>query len=375
MKILFVDPRVSYGARTSSDQPLGGTQSAVTYLALALARAGVDAIVANRRPDDVVEDGVAWISLARLQQDFAAHLQAQRVTHLVVVSAPTVASLRPRIAWDGLWVLWNHHWIDQPALAPLSDPAVRDNWDAIVSLSAFHHDGMARAFSLPPERHWILRNAVGPHFAHLFRDWDHFRASREQRTHTRFAYTSTPFRGLSVLAEAWRTLGTRDGWSCTALSGMQLYGRDDDAEFASLFATVTATPGMTRLPPIGQAALADALAEHDFWGYPCTFVETSCISALEAVAAGLYPVTTALGALPETLNSWGTFVSPRPTDLVARWSAAALVCAAQREEQRIAWLHGAWTQREQVLREWTWDRRAREWIACLERIPPRSRDV
>jgi glycosyltransferase involved in cell wall biosynthesis len=372
MKILFVDPLGSYGARTSSEEALGGTQSAVTYLALALARAGVGVIVANRRSDDAVEQDVAWMSLARLQQDFAARLHAQEVTHLVVVSAPTVASLRPRIAWNGPWVLWNHHWIDQPALAPLSDPRVCGEWDAFVSLSAFHHQGMTRAFGLPAHRHFILRNAIAPHFASLFADWDDFRAAREGRATTRFVYTSAPFRGLDVLAQAWRTLGTHAGWSCTAISGMQLYRRgDDDASFAALFADVAGTPGMTRLPPMGQAALARVLAEHDFWGYPCTFVETSCISALEAVAAGLHPVTTSLGALPETLEGWGSFVSVQD-DLAARWSAAATTSAERRDQWRIAWLRAAWERRERVLREWTWERRAQEWIACLDTLVPRA---
>ena len=37
MKLLFVDPRLGYDAYTSTRKPLGGSQSAVTYLALALA--------------------------------------------------------------------------------------------------------------------------------------------------------------------------------------------------------------------------------------------------------------------------------------------------------------------------------------------------
>ncbi len=221
MKILFLDPLGSYGARTCADEPLGGTQSAVTYLALALARAGVGVMVANRRADDVLEERIAWRNLARMQQRFAATLHDEGVTHLVVVSSANLSALRPRIAWNGPWILWNHHWTDQPSLAALGDPAVRDGWDAVVSVSATHHAGMERAFQLRPERHWIMRNALGPHFARLFADWDEFRLQREHRATTRFVYTSTPFRGLDVLAAAWGDLGARRHWSCTVVSGMQ----------------------------------------------------------------------------------------------------------------------------------------------------------
>ncbi len=373
MKILFVDATAAYGARTSSDAPLGGTQSSVIHLAVALARAGVPVVVANRRTDDATDDGVAWVSLARFQSSFAHHLHAEGVTHLVVAGSPAVSTLRPKVAWDGPWLLWNQHWIDQPALAALADPAVRDGWDGIVSISEFQHSGVARAFSVPPERHWILRNAISPHFARLFSGWDDFRAARERRTGARFVYSSTPFRGLNVLAAAWQRLGATPGWSCTAVSGMQLYGHSDEA-FAPLFALLADTPGMIRREPMGQAALARVLADHDFWAYPCTFPETSCISALEAVAAGLYPVTTALGALPETLEGWGSFVAPDGEALVERWCEAALAQARLRDADRSGWLAAAWARRERVVRDWNWDRRAREWIACLEAVRPRARD-
>jgi glycosyltransferase involved in cell wall biosynthesis len=371
MKILFVDATNAYDARTSSVGPMGGTQSAIAHLAVALARAGVGVIVANRLTADVTDQGVDWVSLVRIQQGFAAYLHAQGVTHLVAAGTAALATLRAKVAWGGAWVLWNHHWIDQPATALLADAAVRDNWDAFVSISEFQHAGMARAFALPPERHWILRNAISPHFANLFSGWDEFRAARQPRTTTRWVYSSTPFRGLDVLAVAWRRLNANPRWSCTAVSGMQLYG-GSDAPFETLFATIAATPGMTRLEPMGQAALARVLAEHDFWSYPCTFPETSCISALEAVAAGLYPVTTALGALPETLEGWGTFVAPDGDRLVERWCEAALAQARIRDVDRGAWLQAAWTQRERVVRDWNWRRRAREWIACLDRVRGRA---
>ena len=372
MKILFVDAATAYDGRSSSRGPLGGTQSAVAHLAVALARAGVGVIVANRRATDVTDQGVDWVSLARIQQSFAAYLRAQGATHLVFASAAALATLRTKVAWDGAWVLWNHGWIDQPATAPLADAAVRDSWDAFVSISEFQHAGMASAFALPPERHWILRNAISPHFVSLFSGWDEFQAVRHPRTATRWAYSSTPFRGLDVLAAAWLRLSANPDWSCTAVSGMQLYGQSD-AAFEALFDRIAGTPGMTRLEPMGQAALARVLAEHDFWAYPCTFPETSCISALEAVAAGLYPVTTALGALPETLEGWGTFVPPDGGRLVERWCEAALAQARIRDADRGAWLHACWTQRERVVREWNWDHRAREWIACLEQARGRAR--
>jgi len=367
MKLLFVDPRLGYDAYTSTRKPLGGSQSAVTYLALALAEGGVATQVANLRSDDAIQEGIAWLSLSKLQARFAHYLNEEGITHLIVVNSPALAALRPKVAWSGYWILWNHHWIDQPALAPLGDPALQNRWDAIVSLSEFHHRGMAGRFGLAQGKHWILRNAASPHVATLYRNWDEFRDERMARRSARWIYTSTPFRGLDVLVAAWRRLNPPPDWSCTALTGMSLY-HSDDPNFDELLDVVAATPGMRRLEPVGQGALAPLLAEHDFWAYPCTWLETSCISAVEAVGAGLYPVTTDLGALGETLEGWGTFVIGEREGLIERWSDAARAEASRRDADREAWLRVAWDHRMRIVSQWTWARRAREWNNCLQKL-------
>ena len=42
--------------------------------------------------------------------------------------------------------------------------------------------------------------------------------------------------------------------------------------------------------------------------YPSIWEETSCISAIESMAAGLYTIVTNLGALPETCSEFGIYV-------------------------------------------------------------------
>jgi glycosyltransferase involved in cell wall biosynthesis/2-polyprenyl-3-methyl-5-hydroxy-6-metoxy-1,4-benzoquinol methylase len=59
---------------------------------------------------------------------------------------------------------------------------------------------------------------------------------------------------------------------------------------------------------VGQDELRAAMVQARVWSYPTAFLETSCIGAMEARAAGLNIVTSDLGALVETVGSHGVRV-------------------------------------------------------------------
>lgn len=51
-----------------------------------------------------------------------------------------------------------------------------------------------------------------------------------------------------------------------------------------------------------QDVLMNHLKEAVIWLHPCDFIETSCITAMEMICAGVYPVTRSLGGLMDTLS-------------------------------------------------------------------------
>jgi glycosyltransferase involved in cell wall biosynthesis len=59
---------------------------------------------------------------------------------------------------------------------------------------------------------------------------------------------------------------------------------------------------------VGQVELADEMQQARVLAYPTAFLETSCITAMEARAAGLAIVTSSLGALRETVGKHGILV-------------------------------------------------------------------
>jgi glycosyltransferase involved in cell wall biosynthesis len=206
----------------------------------------------------------------------------------------------------------------------------------------------------------VIGNGIAPAFENMFASAADLKAVKTNRA----AYTSTPFRGLDVLARAFPLAGIETGLDI--YSGMAIY-HAPETRYVPLYEALKATPRCHMHGPVGQDELAVRLKPVSFLTYPSTFAETYCIAALEAIAAGLKVVSTDLGALKETTLGFADLV-PRPP------SAEALVpLYAQRLKQVVGqflgdpdgWAEERYAQASEVNRRCSWSTRAREWEEFL----------
>jgi glycosyltransferase involved in cell wall biosynthesis len=164
-------------------------------------------------------------------------------------------------------------------------------------------------YGLDPARVSVHRNAIAPCFEGLFSGRDELaRAKGSQLT---LCYTSTPFRGLDVLLSAFPEVQVEfPEAELEVFSSMKVYQQDEPGDaFAPLYDRCRATPSVHYAGSVPQPRLAEELKAASILAYPNTFAETSCIAVMEAMAAGLFVVTTDLGALPETTMGFGALVS------------------------------------------------------------------
>lgn len=80
--------------------------------------------------------------------------------------------------------------------------------------------------------------------------------------------------------------------------------------YAALYGRVEQMPNVTALGNLTKQQLADAMRQCDALVYPTEFEEVSCITAMEAMAAGLPMITSDVGALAETTKDSGTILLP-----------------------------------------------------------------
>ena len=181
----------------------------------------------------------------------------------------------------------------------------------------------------------------------------------------RCAYTSTPFRGLSVLLDAWELLGPTNA-ELHVWSSMKLY-LVDDQPYQHLYERARSMPQVFYHGIAPNQELRAALRKIHFLVYPCIFRETACLAVMEAMAAGCRVIVPALGALPETTGGYARIYPSNPN---------AKEHAATFSENLAAELATPWdgepelsqSQQAYCAAVYNWPRRLREWRRLIQWI-------
>lgn len=207
---------------------------------------------------------------------------------------------------------WQHQYFDQPSVQNLKDKRIIDMLDHIVFVSYHQKDLFERYLGVPKEKSVVIKNAIWP-----------FDKITKPKGKINLIYTSTPFRGLNVLVVALTYLLKRrpdlaDIVHLNVFSSMNLYGKAYshlDSQYEALYKFCDDHPNITYRGVVSQKDLRKYLEKSHLFTYPCCWEETSCISAIEAMAAGCLPVVSSIGALPETCSHYGIYYSPVATDM------------------------------------------------------------
>ena len=124
-------------------------------------------------------------------------------------------------------------------------------------------------------------------------------------------YHTTPWRGLSLLIKIFKNLNLKNV-ELNICSSTKIYGKKFDDKFGTkyknIFKECEMMDNVNYLGFLENKKVIELLKKTHIYAYPSIWVETSCISAIESMAAGCEIVTTNLGALYETCSPFGTFV-------------------------------------------------------------------
>ncbi len=361
LAICFYQPRsIPFDGRTPRTRGLGGTESAIVYIAEALVRRGHQVVVFNTCDEPGVYHDVEY---ARWET-MPSRAVADRPDVLVAVRDwQTIGQAR----FAPLQIFWTGDAFDQPFVRTLANTEDRAGIDFFMLQSDWQADTFRTHHRVPAWQ--ILRTRLG---AAASAAEVAARPAAGKARPRRLAYASAPFRGLDVLLDLFpRIRAACPDAELDVFSSMQVYGvtkADDEARFGALYRKAS-QPGVRLVGSLPQFELAERLQEARVLAYPNYYPETFCIAAIEAQAAGCAVVTSRLGALPETVGKGGICVPGKTSD--AAYQDAFVAACVRLLTDDDAWQDVSGKALARAWGRYTWSAIAAEWEAiCRAALTP-----
>jgi len=198
-------------------------------------------------------------------------------------------------------VLWMHHFVNQKEAQNLSSKEFVNKLDWIVYNSNWNFEKHVYQFKVPENKCAVIRNAI-----------EKIDIVKKPEDKISLIYHTTPWRGLVHLLKVFKDLNLKNV-ELNICSSTIIYGKKFDAglekSYESLFNECKNTKNVNYFGFLNNKKIIELLRQMHIFAHPSIWPETSCIAAIEAMAAGCEVVTTNLGALYETCTPFGTFVN------------------------------------------------------------------
>jgi FkbM family methyltransferase len=209
-------------------------------------------------------------------------------------------------------IIWAHDNCDQMGHKDL--PQYVNKIDGIVCVSNWEREQYIKYKRAPAEKLHVIPNGVH----------DMFRPSGKPKSKT-CIFFSAPHKGVAPLVPIWKeVIKHHPDAKLKVFSSMSLYGDIQPGEgdnetitgpnglepspFVSVYKELQKLPGVEYSPCIDREDLLPHIQDAAFYIHPNVWEETFCVSLAEAMSCGCFPITTDMGALPETANGIGKFI-------------------------------------------------------------------
>jgi len=198
-------------------------------------------------------------------------------------------------------VLWMQHFVNQKEAQNIGSKDYVDKLDYIVFNSNWNFEKFQYQFKIPEEKSLVIKNAI--------EKIEHQEKPKEKIS---LIYHTTPWRGLVHLLKIFKNLDL-ENVELNVCSSTIIYGKKFDnilgKKFEKIFDECKLTKNVNYLGFVENKKIIELLKKMHIYSFPSVWPETSCISAIEAMAAGCQIVSSNLGALYETCSPFGTLIS------------------------------------------------------------------
>ncbi len=319
---------------------MGGSETALIEMAKWLRKlTGRPVKVFNMRENPLMsESGVEYISTNHLKEYFS---KFEPKVHIAWRHNERVTKASS--------YLWCHD---------LMIPGVENglNQDKVLSLSPFHRDFLASSQGVSRDKILLTRNGISPE------KWQgtHPKAKNPNK----FVYASSPDRGLDRVLHILDIVREKYPVTLDVYYGLENLYKYGQAELADRLKRMMADrPWVTYHGFTEQKQMYAQCADASIWLHCNDFIETFCITALEMLVGGVYPITRRWGAIGDTLK-----------EAEANGMARMLDIDSITQEQHKIWADEcikaieskAWEKVQVDPNKFAWKEVAKEWIQMMD---------
>ena len=314
---------------TINEHSLGGSESAAYYMAKELAALGHKVSLFTRTDKQAIFDGVRYVPIGQqteacpLGEDFH-HYAANTKSDVLIIQRHPAAF---RFPWASkINLLWLHDLVSL-STKPIIDSQLA-NIDGVLTVSEWHREQAIDTWGLNPDIVMAIHNGVdldlyearhalypapSEEIPRGFTLWETEEDYPELAGQMKLLYSSRPERGLENLVMPrgiMERLAVDKPEAHLYVCNYNNTTQRMAGYYAYLYNRCNELPNVTLLGHLTKQQLADVQRQCDLCIYPTSFEETSCITAMECMAAGLPLLSSSVGALPETCEGSGAILLP-----------------------------------------------------------------
>jgi glycosyltransferase involved in cell wall biosynthesis len=208
--------------------------------------------------------------------------------YLAIVIPGISPNLENMLKWNGDIIVWLHNLVfqvDDALTQILRMPQFKAKIKFVICVSQSHKDYIVKEMDIEESKVVVLNNAIYP----LNYNPSKFDSPKQ----VKLVHTSSPDRGMPILLEAIKYID-RD-------FRLEIYNEFNP----DYYPEYTPDPRIKFFGRTPKATVLEAIESAHIHPYPAQYVETFCLSQVEAMSAGNLCVYPNIGSLPEVSNGFG----------------------------------------------------------------------
>jgi len=257
-------------------------------------------------------------------------------------------------------ILWLHHFVNMSEVQNIKSKDYFNKIDYFVFNSHWNYEKYRYKFNIPESQSVVLPNAI-----------EEIDNKKKPTDKINLIYHTTPWRGLEVLLNIFERLNLKNV-NLNVCSSTIIYGKNffeiSDKKYEKIYQRCKDMKNVNYLGHQKHEEIIKLLQKTHIFAYPSCWIETSCISAIEAMAAGCQVVTSNLGALYETCSPFARLV---------HFNQNLNIFEKLYEQELSNSIQNYWStenqkklvnQSQAINENYNWKNRSQEWIEFLKKF-------